>query len=55
MDELQTFLGDAAFTNVLLALNIVVVSRVFPYARELRRELGALCEHFKLTPHEGAR
>lgn len=42
MDELRSILGDPSLTNLLLASNIVVVSRVFPWARLLSEQLTTL-------------
>jgi hypothetical protein len=49
VNELRTIIGDQAFTNVLLATNIVLVARLFPLARQLLANTSALCEHFALT------
>lgn len=42
VNELREILGDSSLTNILLASNIVVVSRVFPWARLLSEQLTAL-------------
>jgi hypothetical protein len=47
MDELRNILGDSALTNVLLAANIVVVSRVFPWARLLSEQLTTVMSAMK--------